>query len=127
MRLLLDTHALIWWFLDDPRLGRAADAAIREAEEVFISAVSAWEITLKHRYGKLPEADLLVRDFVGLIEAEGFRGLDLAIIHAQRAAAYDQAHRDPFDRLLVAQAEVERLTLVSRDAAFDAFGVKRLW
>jgi PIN domain nuclease of toxin-antitoxin system len=127
LRLLLDTHALIWWFLDDARLGRNAEAAIRDADEVFVSAVSAWETTLKHRYGKLPEAALLVRDFAGLIEADGFRGLDLTIGHAQRAAAYEQAHRDPFDRLLVAQAELEHLVLVSRDPAFDAFGVQRLW
>ena len=128
MRLLLDTHALIWWLRGDARLGASARPAIEDRRnEVIVSAVSAFEVTTKHRLGKLPEADVLARDFDGERRKEGFLALDISVAHAARAGSLQGAHRDPFDRLLIAQALVEGLTLVSNEALFDGFGVQRLW
>lgn len=127
MRLLLDTHALLWWLLDDPALGRAADASIRAAEtDVFVSAVSAMEIMTKFRLGKLPEAASLAQDFEGVVAKEGFQQLALTVRHGAVAGALAIAHKDPFDRLLIAQAQVEDLLLVSNEALFDGFAVRRL-
>lgn len=128
MRLLLDTHALIWWLLDTPRLSRTAYAAIESEEnEVFVSAASAWEVTTKHRLGRLSVAGELALDFAGAIAREGFRPLDITVAHAQDAGALPDFHPDPFDRMLVAQALAERMALVSNEARFDRFGVMRIW
>jgi PIN domain nuclease of toxin-antitoxin system len=128
VRLLLDTHALIWWTVDLPRLSKAAQNAIADPENtVFVSAVSAFEIALKHGMGKLPVAGPLATAFVAQIEAEGFTGLSITLDHGQRAGALATPHRDPFDRLLIAQALHEELTLVSNERLFDATGVSRLW
>jgi PIN domain nuclease of toxin-antitoxin system len=128
LRLLLDTHTLLWWGHSDPRLGRLAAAALESPEhEVFVSAVSAMEVSLKNRIGKLPEADVLAQRFEDEIEAFGFAGLPISLPHARLAGALDIPHRDPFDRLLIAQALIEDLVLVSNEQMFDAFGVKRLW
>ena len=128
MRLLLDTHALIWWLRGDARLGASARSAIEDRRnDVVVSAVSAFEVTTKHRLGKLPEAEILARDFDGERQQEGFLALDVTIVHAALAGKLPGARRDPFDRLLIAQALVEGLTLVSNEARFDGFGVRRLW
>ena len=128
MRLLLDTHALIWWLRGDARLGAAAEAAIADpGVTVLVSAVSAFEVTAKHRLGKLPEAEILARDFDGERRQEGFEALAITIEHAALAGRLQGTHRDPFDRLLIAQALVEGLVLVSNEALFDGFGVQRLW
>ena len=128
MRLLLDTHTLIWWLIELPRLADQARAAIADPEnQVFVSAVSALEITTKHRSGKLPEAGVLASSFEAEIEAEGFFGLPISLQHAQRAGQLAFAHKDPFDRLLIAQALTEGMTLVSNERVFDATGVSRLW
>ena len=128
MRLLLDTHALIWWLRGDARLGASARSAIEDRRnEVLVSAVSAFEVTTKHRLGKLPEAEVLARDFDGERKQEGFLALDVAITHAALAGQLPGAHRDPFDRLLIAQALIEGLTLISNEVLFDGFGVRRLW
>ena len=128
MRLLLDTHALIWWLRGDPRLGASARRAIEDRRnDILVSAVSAFEVTTKHRLGKLPEAEILAQDFDGERRQEGFLALDVTIAHAALAGKLPGARRDPFDRLLIAQALVEGLTLVSNEALFDGFGVQRLW
>ena len=128
MRLLLDTHALIWWVNDDPKLGQAASAAIRDpANIIHVSAVSAMEIATKYRLGKLDEAALLARDFEREVEAEGFVETPVTWRHARLAGSLDIAHKDPFDRLLIAQALVDDLILVSNESVFDGFGVSRLW
>jgi len=128
LSLLLDTHALIWWFLDSPALSPAARDRIAEgAEDVYVSAVSAFEISTKVRLGKLPEAAALDRDFSDFIASRGFTPLDLSIQHALVAGGLSSGHKDPFDRLLIAQALTENLTLVSNERLFDGFGVKRLW
>ena len=126
MRLLLDTHALIWWVADSPLLSAAARDAIAR-EEVLVSAASAWELTTKHRLGKLPSAARMAHAFAAEVAAEGFIPLPITLDHAGLAGSLDIDHKDPFDRLLVAQARIEGLKLVSNEAVFDGFGVKRVW
>jgi len=128
VRLLLDTHALIWWLAGDERLSQIARAAIAdEANAVVVSAASAMEIATKFRIGKLPQASLLALDFEGIIRAQGFDEMAITVRHARLAGEMKIAHKDPFDRLLVAQAQVEDLMLVSNEVLFDNFAVQRLW
>ena len=128
MRLLLDTHAIIWWFQGNARLPQRVRFAIeREASAVFVSAVSAFEIALKHRLGKLPEASTFARRFEAMAREQGFEPLVVTVSHGLAAGDLAIAHRDPFDRLLVAQALAEDLVLASNEQLFDAAGVKRLW
>jgi PIN domain nuclease of toxin-antitoxin system len=128
LKLLLDTHALIWWLLGDEALSRRAREAIAdEANEVAISAASAMEVATKFRIGKLPEAALLAQDFEAIIADQGFAELPISVHHARLAGEMNIAHKDPFDRLLIAQALAEDMVLVSNEALFDSFAVKRLW
>ena len=128
MRLLLDTHALVWWLAGDPHLSPAAQEAIGdEANDVFVSAASAWEVTTKHRLGKLPGAGPLAVDFAREVHAQGFAPLPITLEHGQVAGSLTGDHRDPFDRMLVAQAREEKMALVSNETVFDSFGVTRIW
>lgn len=128
MPLLLDTHALIWWLTDDVRLGRRAyDAVTDRATVAFVSAATAWEIATKYRIGKLEIAGELSSDYAGVLRREGFQQIDITTDHAWRAGSLPGTHRDPFDRLLIAQAQAEDLTVVSADTVFDAYGVRRIW
>jgi len=128
MRLLLDTHAWLWWITDDPSLSAAARAAIGdETNDIFVSAASAWEISTKRRLGKLEGLPQAAARFAELVAADGFQHLAVDYLHALRAGAYDVAHRDPFDRMLAAQSEIESLPLVTRDPAFAAFSIPTLW
>lgn len=126
MRLLLDTHALIWWVADSPLLSAAAREAIAR-EEVLVSAASAWELTTKHRLGKLPSAARMAHAFAAEVAAEGFIPLPITLEHAALAGSLDIDHKDPFDRLLIAQARIEGVKLVSNEGLFDGFGVERVW
>ena len=128
MKLLLDTHALLWFLLGDEKLPSQVRALIADPRnEVFASAVCALEISTKHRIGKLPEGAALAHDFASLVQAHGFTGLPIGLEHARFAGSLQHAHRDPFDRLLIAQAIVDDLHLVSNETLFDDFGAKRLW
>jgi len=128
VRLLLDTHALLWWLDGDRRLSRKARTAITaESNSVIVSAASAWEITTKARLGKLPGAIDVAADVAGCVAGQGFSTLDITILHAQRAGRLPGDHRDPFDRMLIAQAQIEDLSLVSDDRVFDTYGVTRFW
>lgn len=127
MRLLLDTHAFLWWLEGNIRLRAAARRAIESADRVLVSAVSAWEITTKHRLGKLREAAAVAQDVTGAIAAQGFEELPISVEDAERSGRLPGPHRDPFDRMLIAQALARNLTLVSIDEAFDGYGVRRLW
>ncbi len=128
MRLLLDTHALAWFLLDLPRLPQTAKAAIADPDNmVVVSVVSALEIAIKVRVGKWPEAEPILRNFDGVLSAEQFQPLPVSMDHALKAGSMPGSHRDPFDRLLIAQALVEDLILVTNEALFDGFGVQRLW
>jgi PIN domain nuclease of toxin-antitoxin system len=128
VRLLLDTHAFLWWLAGDDALSEAARTAIAdEANDIFVSAASAWEITTKHRIGKLPGAAAIVADLDATIAGQGFIGLPIGVRHGQVAGALPGPHRDPFDRMLIAQAMLENLMLVSNEQTFDAYGASRLW
>jgi PIN domain nuclease of toxin-antitoxin system len=128
VRLLLDTHALLWWLAGNRRLSRKARDAIGDvATRVFVSAASAWEIATKFRLGKLPGAAAIAGDIAGVVASQAFSPLAVTLQHAQRAGALAGKHRDPFDRMLIAQAQSEGLTLVTNEAVFDAYGVRRLW
>lgn len=128
MRLLLDTHTFLWWLAGADALSTAARTAIAdERNDIFISAASAWEIATKHRIGKLPGVAAIVTDLEGAILQQGFIGLPINLRHGQVAGALPGLHRDPFDRMLIAQAMVENLVLVSNEQPFDAYGVARLW
>ena len=128
MRLLLDTHALIWALAASDRLSRTAHDAIASLDnEILVSAASAMEIATKARLGKLPEAEALAREFEAALAAADYVGLPISVSHAAHAGRLAIAHKDPFDRLLIAQAQIERVPLVSNERLFDAFGVERLW
>lgn len=128
MRLLLDTHALLWWHTDDPQLSRTAREALLDANnEVWVSVASAWEIAIKQRLGKLQGLAPVEGWFLDLAAADGFRLLDMTVAHALRAGLLAAVHRDPFDRMLAAQAELQRLQLVTCDAAFAEFRCSTLW
>ena len=127
LKLLLDTHALLWWALDDAALTRTAREAIASADVVHVSPVSGYEILIKFATGRLPGADALARDFAGQVRNRGLIPLVVTIEHAARAGALSLDHRDPFDRLLIGQALESSLTLVSNERLFDSFGVNRLW
>ena len=128
MGVLLDTHALIWWVDGDARIGRATRERIASADEdAFVSAASAWEIATKARLGKLKAPLPLLRDFVQAIEEFGFRPLFISLRHGFEAGRLAGTHRDPFDRMLAAQARVEALVLVTADPAFRLLDVETLW
>ncbi len=112
MNLLLDTHVLLWWLDDNPTLSKAARSAISEATNiVFISAAVIWEIRIKQSLGKLK----IPKNFREVLEGQPFENLDIAVEHAHKIALLENYHRDPFDRILIAQAIVERFTLITRD------------
>jgi PIN domain nuclease of toxin-antitoxin system len=125
---LLDTHALIWWFADHPQLTQAArEVLLDETATAYVSAASAYEIANKHRIGKLPQVAELLDGYSDHLTGQGFAELPITAEHARIAGLLQIEHRDPFDRLLIAQARFEGLTLISNERLFDEFGVKRVW
>ena len=127
-RLLLDSHALFWFVDGDSRLSLAAREAIQDtANIVYVSAVTAWEIASKFRLGKWPGAQALANDLSGIMSALSFEPLPLNLEHARLAGALHNSHRDPFDRMLAAQAEIENVPLVTADPVFHQFKVRILW
>lgn len=124
---LLDTHALLWWVTGDTRLTPAARTRIQRADAVYVSAATAWEIRTKYRLGKLPDADPFVRDLASEIARDGFHELPVTFADGDLAGALAGDHKDPFDRMLIAQALNHRLALVSNETVFDNYGVVRVW
>ena len=118
MRLLLDTHVVIWWDAGQ-RLSAAANKAIRDADQVYVSAASAWEIAIKTALGKISST----RSLAEATGESGFDELPVTFAHAAQLAVLPLIHRDPFDRMLVAQSMVEGVTLVTRDPALQQYGV----
>ncbi|WP_024325946.1 type II toxin-antitoxin system VapC family toxin [Thioalkalivibrio sp. AKL19] len=128
MRTLLDTHALLWWFTDDARLSTNARAVIGDEQNtILVSAASAWEIATKHRLGKLEIGGEILHRFDELVTADGFTHMAVSYRHAIHSGAYMVDHRDPFDRMLAAQAELEGVPLVTVDPTLHAFPIRCLW
>lgn len=124
MNLLLDTNALLWWRAGNKQLGARARALIaRDAPDVRVSAVTAWEITVKFQAGRLTLSAPPERWVPAAISDSGFRPLHVTVEHAIAVATLPSIHADPFDRLLIAQAQLENLTIVTSDMAFDAYDV----
>ena len=122
MRLLLDTHALLWWLADEDLTAEARHAIADPANLVAVSAASAWEISIKKALGKLAAPD----DLGEQVQAGDFLPLPVSIAHAVAAGQLDHHHEDPFDRMLIAQAFAEGLTIVTRDKRFEDYGVTLL-
>ena len=128
MRVLLDTHAFLWWIADSGRLSRTARGLVAdEMNDIAVSAASAWEIATKHRIGKLPGGEAVALDVAGRISDQGFSELSISVDDAERAGRLPGPHRDPFDRMLAAQALARGLPIISIDGVFDRFGLDRLW
>ena len=128
MRLLLDTHTLLWWLAENPSLPASARKLIANKNtDVLVSAASAWEIATKVRLGKLPIAVDLAHDFTAYLDRERFETLAVSAEHGIRAGLLPGPHKDPFDRMLIAQALADNLAIVSNDLVFDGYGVKRVW
>ena len=128
MQSLLNTHTLLWWLSDDPALTKSARKIIAETKNVvFVSVASAWEIAAKMRLGKLPTAVDLAADFAGHLQREGFQTLAISAEDAIRAGLLPGPHKDPFDRMLIAQAQAENMPIISNESMFDAYGVRRIW
>lgn len=123
MRLLLDTHVVLWWRLDSPRLQPSVRREISDAEHVLVSAASAWEVAIKIAQGRLR----LKEAFATHVEASGFDELPVTFRHAARFEVVPRHHPDPFDRMLIAQAQAEGLTLVTHDRAFEPYDVATVW
>ncbi len=123
--MLLDTHIFLWWLFDDPKLSKAIRNIIsNSANIIIISSVCVWEITTKYRIGKLPEAQAVAKDVPYWIIKAGFNPLAISPEHAQLAGSWEIDHRDPFDRMLAAQAKIEDLSLISTDKALSDFPIR---
>lgn len=128
MKVLLDTHAFLWWLFDDPKLPAGVREVIADLDnDVYVSSASAWEIATKHRLGKLDAAELLVKDISGWIAKAGFREIPISVAHGQHAGSWRHEHRDPFDRMLAAQSALEDLPLITADKALHSFGITVIW
>jgi PIN domain nuclease of toxin-antitoxin system len=128
VRLLLDTYAFLWWVADDERLSRTAAAAIADGgNEVFVSAASAWEVVVKAGLGRLEVPEPVDRWLPDQLERNAFAPLPITMGHALGLSSLPPLHRDPFDRVLVAQAVHERMALVSGDGAFSGYPVEVVW
>lgn len=129
MTYLLDTHTLLWALTDPRRLGRRGRALISDrSTRLVVSAVSAWEIATKHRIGRLPQADAIIAGYARHLDRLGVDRLGVGEEHGLLGGQLDWDHRDPFDRMLAAQAMIESLTLITDDPAFTTLsGVRTLW
>jgi len=128
LRALLDTHTLLWWILEDPALTQTARETIAETSNtILVSAASAWELAIKFRLGKLPRAGDLVSNFLSEVEREGFQLLPISAEHGIRAGLLAGPHKDPFDRMLIAQSQAENTPIISNEIVFENYGIRRLW
>lgn len=127
MPILLDTHVFLWWLAGDSRLTAEARGTIEDdTNTILISAASAWEIATKFRLGKLPRAGAVALDVNGCLASQGFMALSITVDDAERAGRLPGPHRDPFDRMIAAQALARDIPVVSVDRSFDAWGVRRM-
>lgn len=127
MKVLIDTQVLFWWYSEPSKLSRSAGSVLEDGSNiVLVSAATAWELAIKVAIGKL-NALALILDLVGFLKEDGFTELPITIQHATRAGLLPLHHRDPFDRLLVAQAQDMGIPVVSSDRLLDRYDIKRLW
>jgi PIN domain nuclease of toxin-antitoxin system len=126
VNLLIDTHALLWWWLDAPLLSETARSVLRKGNRIYVSAAVAWELAIKANLGKL-NARALIGGFPGFLAEEGFRRLAISTDHALRAGQLPRFHGDPFDRMLAAQAQALNFAIISADKIFDEYAVQRIW
>ena len=128
MRVLLDTHSLLWWLAGDERLSLAARETSGSLDNIIlVSAVSAWEVSTKFRIGKLPGAREVALDIASCLSSQGFVAIPITLEQAQQAGLLLGPHRDPFDRMLIAQAQLEGLTMVTHDRAFADYDEAQAW
>jgi PIN domain nuclease of toxin-antitoxin system len=128
LKVLIDTHAFLWWCLDDPQLSDDAQSAIAdEANTVIVSAVVGWEIAIKYRLGKLPLPEEPRQFVTSRVPLNRFAVLDISMAHALHVVSLADKHRDPFDRMLVAQAQVEDMPIISADEAISQYDVRTIW
>ncbi len=127
-RYLLDTHVLLWWLFDDPKLSSSAHDVIQAPDNtILVSSASGWEIATKHRLGKLPHAGEAARHLPSLLRNSRMTVLPITMEHALAAGALPGPHRDPFDRMLIAQGQIEGLPIVTSDRVFHQYSVKLVW
>jgi len=125
LTVLLDTHIFLWWLFGDTRLPDGIRRYVEDRDhDVFVSAASVWEIATKYRLGKLPEAENVAKHIPAWIERAGFQNMAIIAEHAQLAGAWDIAHRDPFDRMLAAQAKLEKILLATVDKDLQQFPIE---
>lgn len=128
IRLLLDTHALLWWWNVSARLPDRVRALIADPDvEVWVSAASAWEIATKHRIGKLPDGGRIIAQWQERLAQDRFTAIAINAAHALKAGSIRHEHHDPFDRMLAAQSLLERIPCTSGDAVLEALGAERIW
>jgi PIN domain nuclease of toxin-antitoxin system len=128
MKILFDSHALVWFLTGHARFSRRARSVVEKPDSILcVSAVSAWEIANKVRLGKWPEAAQLAETFMSILDEFSFQPLAVTIEHARLAGSLPGHHRDPFDRMLAAQSQIEEVPLVTADPVFGAFGTRVLW
>ena len=128
MKVLLDTHSLLWWLAGDERLSLAARETIGSLDNIIlVSAVSAWEVSTKFRIGKLPGAREVALDIASCLSSQGFVAIPITLEQAQQAGLLLGPHRDPFDRMLIAQSLALGVPIVSNEEVFDDYGVSRIW
>ena len=127
MNLLVDSHVLLWWFGSSDKLSpRASDALRSSGNRMYVSAAVVWELSIKMNLGKVA-ASALLSDLQAVLFARGFRRLAISTEHALRAGRLPMYHKDPFDRMLVAQAQAHKLAVVTADRVFDRYAVERIW
>ncbi len=128
MKLLLDTHTLVWWMSDDDQLSDRALSYVSDPQnQIFVSAASAYEISLKHSMGRFPEAEILSHNWTNIIHRAGFDLIDISSAHGLRAGLLPKHHGDPFDRLLIATTLEETMSLVSKDREIAQYDVPMIW
>ena len=119
-KYLIDTHILLWWVFDDPKLDQISRQIIENSDnQIFVSSASAWEIATKYRIGKLPSAQELVENYAQVVQEANFWEISITNAHAIRAGSLPIAHRDPFDRMIMAQGELEKIPIITHDSAFN--------
>jgi PIN domain nuclease of toxin-antitoxin system len=123
--MILDTHIFLWWLFDDARLSQSLRSILSDPDQlIWVSSASVWEIATKYRLGKLPEATEVARNVPDWIVKAGFSSLSVTPAHAQLAGQWNHDHRDPFDRMLAAQAKIERVPLATNDAVLKTFDIE---